>query len=399
MLTFAYQASDPLGEVVEGTLEVSSREEAISRLKREGLNVMELEEQAASFDLMPRGVRQSEIIFTTNQLAVMVDTGITLSQALGSIAEQETNPALRKLLLDLKASVEAGDDFSTALSRHPKHFDKTYISLIKASEQTGTLGEMLDTVAAYLRSQLETRQKIRAAMAYPGVMAVLAIGVTVFLLTYILPKFEPLFSRKGVKLPSVTIFMMSASNVLLHYWPYWIAGTIAVILTYVFGRKTEPGRKILDWLKIHFPVVGNMTRKVTLSRSVRTLGTMVASGVSMLEAIKLTAEVSSNWYYEQAWLRVLDEVTQGQRISEALQDERDLFPSTLVQMIDAGEETGKLDVVLGKVSSFYDKEVETALKATTSMIEPLMICAMGVIVGTIALGLLMPIFQLSRPTG
>ena len=206
-------------------------------------------------------------------------------------------------------------------------------------------------------------------------------------------------SRKGVKLPSVTIFMMSASNVLLNYWPYWIAGTIALILTYVFGRKTEPGRKILDWLKIHFPVVGNMTRKVTLSRSVRTLGTMVASGVSMLEAIKLTAEVSSNWYYEQAWLRVLDEVTQGQRISEALQDERDLFPSTLIQMIDAGEETGKLDVVLGKVSSFYDKEVETALKATTSMIEPLMICAMGVIVGTIALGLLMPIFQLSRPTG
>jgi type IV pilus assembly protein PilC len=399
MLTFAYQASDPLGEVVEGTLEVGSREEAISRLKREGLNVLELEEQAASFDLMPRGVRQSEIIFTTNQLAVMVDTGITLSQALGSIADQEANPALRKLLLDLKSSVEAGDDFSTALSRHPKHFDKTYISLIKASEQTGTLGAMLDTVAIYLRSQLETRQKIRAAMAYPGVMAVLAVGVTVFLLTYILPKFEPLFSRKGIKLPSVTIFMMSASNVLLNYWPYWIAGTIAVILTYVFGRKTEPGRKILDWLKINFPIVGNMTRKVTLSRCVRTLGTMVASGVSMLEAIKLTAEVSSNWYYEQAWLRVLDEVTQGQRISESLQEERDLFPSTLVQMIDAGEETGKLDVVLGKVSSFYDKEVETSLKATTSMIEPLMICAMGVIVGTIALGLLLPIFQLSRPSG
>ncbi len=399
MMTFAYQASDPLGEVVEGTLEVGTREEAISRLKREGLNVLELEEQGASFDLMPRGVRQSEVIFMTNQLAVMVDTGITLSQALGSIAEQEANPALKKMLLDLKSSVEAGEDFSTALSRHPKHFDKTYISLIKASEQTGTLAEMLETVAAYLRSQLETRQKIRAAMAYPSVMAALALCVTVFLLTYILPKFEPLFSRKGVKLPSITIFMMSASNVLLHYWPYWIAGTIAVILTYVFGRKTEPGRKILDWLKINFPIIGNMTRKVTLSRSVRTLGTMVASGVSMLEAIKLTAEVASNWYYEQAWLRVLDEVTQGQRISEALQEERDLFPSTLVQMIGAGEETGKLDVVLGKVSSFYDKEVETSLKATTSMIEPLMICAMGVIVGTIALGLLLPIFQLSRPSG
>src|SRR4051812_13135825 len=214
MLTFAYQAHDPLGEMIEGTLEVGSREEALARLKRDGLNVLELEEQAAGFDLMPRGIRQAEVIFVTNQLAVMVDTGITLSHALGSISEQEANPALRKMLLDLKQSVEAGDDFSTALSRHPKHFDKTYISLIKASEQTGTLAEMLDTVATYLRSQLETRQKIRAAMAYPGVMAVLAVGVTIFLLTYILPKFEPLFSRKGVKLPTITIYMMSASNLL-----------------------------------------------------------------------------------------------------------------------------------------------------------------------------------------
>jgi type IV pilus assembly protein PilC len=228
-------------------------------------------------------------------------------------------------------------------------------------------------------------------------MAVLAVGVTVFLLTYILPKFEPLFSRKGVKLPTATVVMMTASTALLDYWYLWLAGAVALVLSYVFGRKTDAGRQFLDWLKINLPIIGPMSRKVTLSRSVRTLGTMVASGVSMLEAIRLTAEVSSNWYYEQAWQRVLDLVTQGQRISESLEEERSLFPPTLIQMIGAGEETGKLDVVLGKVSSFYDREVETSLKATTSMIEPLMICAMGVIVGGIALGLLMPIFQLSRP--
>jgi type IV pilus assembly protein PilC len=400
MMTFAYQARDPLGELIEGTLDVSSREEAMAKLKREGLAVVELEEDAGGgMDLMPRRIRQADIIFATSQLAVMVETGITLSAALGSIAEQETNPALNRVLMDLKTAVESGEDFSTALSRHPQHFDKTFVSLIKASEQTGTLGQMLDTVANYLRSQLETRHKIRAAMAYPAVMAVLALGVTIFLLTYILPKFEPLFSRKGVKLPQITIMMMSASKVLLDYWQFWLIGAIALVLTYVFGRNTEPGRKFLDWLKIHVPIIGTMTRKVTLSRSVRTLGTMVASGVSMLDAIRLTADVSSNWYYEQAWLRVLDRVTEGQRISESLQDELSLFPPTLIQMVGAGEETGKLDVVLGKVSSFYDREVETSLKATTSMIEPLMICAMGVVVGTIALGLLMPIFQLSRPTG
>jgi type IV pilus assembly protein PilC len=397
MQTFAYQARDPLGDVIEGTLEVSSRDEALARLKREGLAVLELEEDAAGVDLMPRRIRQADIIFATSQLAVMVDTGITLSAALDSISQQETNPGLKRVLMDLKSSVESGEDFSVALSRHPQQFDKTFVSLIKASEQTGTMGEMLETVANYLRNQLETRQKIRAAMAYPAVMAVLAVGVTVFLLTYILPKFEPLFSRKGVKLPSVTVFMMAASNLLLDYWQFWLLGAIALVLTYVFGRKTEPGRKILDWLKINLPIIGTMSRKVTLSRSVRTLGTMVASGVSMLDAIRLTAEVASNWYYEQAWLRVLDRVTEGQRISDSLDDERSLFPPTLVQMIGAGEETGKLDVVLGTVSSFYDREVETSLKATTSMIEPLMICAMGVIVGGIALGLLMPIFQLSKP--
>jgi len=399
MLTFAYQAQDPLGELVEGTLEVASREEAVAKLKREGLAVVELNEEAGGIDLLPARVRQAEIIFTTSQLAVMVDTGITLSSALNSIAEQEGNPALKRVLVDLKTAVESGEDFSVALARHPQLFDKTFVSLIKASEQTGTMAEMLETVSNYLRSQLETRQKVRAAMAYPSVMAVLALGVTIFLLTYILPKFEPLFSRKGVKLPAMTVVMMSTSNVLLNYWPVWAVLTVGTVLTYVFGRKTEPGRKILDWLKINAPIVGAMTRKVTLSRSVRTLGTMVASGVSMLDALRLTAEVAGNWYYEQAWLRVLDQVTQGQRISESLQAERALFPSTLLQMIGAGEETGKLDTVLNKVSTFYDREVETSLKATTSMIEPLMICAMGAVVGGIALGLLMPIFQLSRPTG
>ena len=174
---------------------------------------------------------------------------------------------------------------------------------------------------------------------------------------------------------------------------------MALVLTYVFGRKTETGRKFLDWLKINLPVIGPMTRKVTLSRCVRTLGTMVASGVSMLEAIRLTSEIASNWYYERAWLAVLEQITEGRRIADALQEEKDLFPPTLVQMIGAGEETGKLDIVLAKVSAYYDREVETTLKATTSLIEPLMICAMGVIVGGIALGLLMPIFQLSRATG
>src|SRR5262245_32044054 len=178
MLTFAYQARNALGQLIEGTLEVESRDEAVTRLKRDGYHVLELEEESSGLDLIPRRVRQADIIYTTSQLAVMVETGITLSVALDSIAQQEANPALKQVLLELKAHVEAGEDFSAALARFPRYFDKTFVALVKASEQTGTLAEMLETVSNYLRSQLETKQRIRAAMAYPSIMAVLAVGVT-----------------------------------------------------------------------------------------------------------------------------------------------------------------------------------------------------------------------------
>src|SRR5215510_971546 len=230
MQTFAYQARSPLGSVMEGTLEVASREEALARLKRDGLAVIELNEESPSGDLLPRRIRQADIIYVTSQLAVMVETGITLSAALDSIYQQETNSSLKAVLLDLRAHVEGGEDFSSALARYPQYFDRTFVSLIKASEQTGTMGEMLDTVANYLRSQLETRQKVRAAMAYPTIMAVLAVGVTIFLLTYILPQFEPLFTRKGVKLPTPTIVMMSASKILIEYWYLWLFAAVALAL-------------------------------------------------------------------------------------------------------------------------------------------------------------------------
>lgn len=396
MQSYTYSARDPLGKLIAGTLEVESRDEALLRLKRDGLQVVEIDEEADGFELLPRRIKQAEIIYVASQLAVMVDTGINLSIALGSIAEQEANPALKDVLFDLRNRVEGGEDFSSALARHPGQFDKTFVAMMKAAEETGRLGEMLDAVAGYLRGQLETRQKVRASLAYPSIMAVLAVAVTIFLLTYILPKFEPLFSRKGVKLPRPTVIMMTASDLLLDYWPLWIVLAIVGTLAFFVGKRTEAGRQALDWVMINLPIVGPMVRKVTISRSIRTLGTMVASGVSMLDAIRLTAEVSGNYYYEKIWLRVLDEITQGNRIVDALKHEP-LLPPTLVQMIGAGEETGKLDTVLAKVSGYYDREVETSLKATTSLIEPLMICAMGFIVGGIALGLLMPIFQLSRP--
>jgi len=348
--------------------------------------------------LFPRRIKRSEIIYVTSQLAIMADTGITLSTALNALAEQEENPSLKAVLVSLKSSVETGEDFSVALARHPKQFDKTYVALVKASEQTGTLAEMLERIANYQRKELETRNNVRSSLAYPAAMFVIAIGVCVFLLTWVFPKFTPLFDRKGLKLPTPTVVMMAISNSLTGYWHFWVLGLIAAVVAFVFGRKTEPGQKIFDWIKINIPILGPMFRKVILSRSIRTLGTMLASGVPTLEAIRLCGEISGNYYFQELWFHVVDRVTEGKQICDAL-NERNMLPPTLVQMIATGEETGKLDTVLARVSGYYDHEVENTVKAATSLIEPILITVMGVIVGGIALALLMPIFTLSRNPG
>jgi type IV pilus assembly protein PilC len=242
---------------------------------------------------------------------------------------------------------------------------------------------------------LETFNKVRAAMAYPMIMMVLAAGVTIFLLTYVMPKFMPLFRLRQTQLPVPTLVMMSISDAILNYWYLLLAAAASIAGGFLYGRRTPSGRRMLDWIKINCPVVGTMFRKVTISRSIRTLGTLLASGVPVTEAIKLAQAVAGNYYYEMIWEKVLEEVTGGKRICEALHN-TPLFPNVLVQMISAGEEAGKLDVVLEKVSTYYDNEVETTLKATTSLIEPLMIAMMGVVVGTIGLALMLPIFSLSR---
>ncbi len=394
------QVKDKLGKPIGGQHAVAALEAPKRSYIRD--NYIETTEQPESTEesggLFPRRISKYDLIYVTNQLAIMVDTGITLSAALGSIVAQEQNPALRKVLNELKASVESGDDFSSALSKHPKLFDKTYVSLVKASEATGRLGEMLNRVSLYLRKEVETRGKVRAAMAYPAVMMVVATAVTIFLLTYILPKFAPLFQSRGKSLPGPTRFMMAASDMLIEYWYAWLAAVVLLVVGFIYGKRTQSGRQVWDWVKISTPIVGPMFRKVAISRSIRTLGTMIASGVSMLEAIRLSGEVTGNFFYEQLWMRVLDQVTTGKQICETLKGDP-LFPPVLVQMIAAGEDTGKLDEVLERVSNYYDQEVEMSLKTATSLIEPLMITMMGFVVGGIGLSLLLPIFSLSRNPG
>jgi len=399
-MSFQYKVRDPLGNYHEGSIEASSVEDATQQLRRDGFSILDLSEDDddAGLSLFAKRVGKADVIYATSQLAIMLDTGVNLSSALEGIVAQEKNPTFKRIMTELKLGVDGGEDFSSALARHPKLFDKTYVSLVRASETTGSLGTMLDRISRYLRKELETRGKVRAAMAYPTVMMVLAICVTIFLLTFVLPKFTPLFNRRGMVLPAPTVVMMTISATLMNYWYLWIGGAISLIAGFVFGRKTERGREIWDWIKINLPIAGPMFRKVIISRSIRTLGTMVRSGVPMLDALELTADVAGNYHYEKHWRRVAEEVAGGNQIHTSLAG-NPLFPAMLVQMISAGEGTGKLDVVLDRVSDYFDQEVETSLKTVTSLIEPLMITVMGFIVGGIGMVLLLPIFQLKRNPG
>lgn len=394
-MNYEYRAQNAIGATQHGTIEAVDRDDATLRLEREGLTVIEIDSVRDALSFVPNRIRKSDVIYVANQLSIMVETGISLSAALQGICDQTDNPTLQTVLSEIRSRIEAGDDFSSALARYPQYFDKTFVSLIRASERTGTLGPMLERVASYLRGQLDTQQRVRAAMAYPAIMLVLAISTTIFLLAYILPKFTPLFKTKGIKLPRPTLVMMGLSDALTNYWPFWTIAALTLIAVYYFGRSTLIGRKIIDGGLIHLPLIGRTYRKVIISRCISTLGAMIQSGVSMLECMELCAEISNNYYFEQAWKHVREQITEGNRIAESLRNNR-LFPRTLIQMINAGEETGKLDIVLGKVSVYYDREVETALKATTSLIEPIMITMMGVIVGAIGLGIMLPIFALSR---
>jgi type IV pilus assembly protein PilC len=394
-MTYHYTARDARGSLIKGQLEAFSADDAGQRLRQEDFQSIRFLDEEENTPLFPRRVKRQEIVYLSSQLAIMAQTGINLSTALGGIMQQESNPTLRAVLGDLKDSVEGGEDFSSALARHPKLFDKTFVSLVMASEATGLLGEMLESISNYLAKESESRARVRAALAYPAVMMVVAISVTIFLLTFVLPKFTPLFNSRGMILPLPTRILMTVSGCLIDYWYLWIAGFLLAIFGFLYGRRTQPGRKILDWCKIQFPIIGTMFRKITISRSIRTLGTMISSGVPVLEAIQLSSDVSGNYYYEQLWQRVHADVASGDQICAALTNTK-LFPGVLVQMISSGEETGKLDEVLMKVSSFYDREVETSLKTITSLIEPAMIAAMGVVVGGIGMSLMLPIFRLSQ---
>jgi len=340
------------------------------------------------------GPSRKDILNFTSQLAVMVRAGISLQDSLQSIAEQNENEKFKGVVTDLKNSIEAGQSFSQALAEHPNVFSNLYINMVAAAEVSGSLSDMLQKLAEYLDQEAETRSQVRSAMVYPVIIAVMAVAVTIFLLCFVLPRFTAIFKGKEHLLPLPTTMLMAGSAFLRHYWILIVPAIGAGLWAFWYFINTTGGRLWWDKTKLTLPLIKTLCRSLYITRSLHTMGVLTRAGVPILNTISITAQISGNILYKNMWLGVYEEVRQGKKIASSLSRYK-LMPSSVVHMIQSGEESGNISDVLRDVSTYYARELKTVIKTVTSMIEPLMIVAMGCLVGFIAMSIILPIFKMS----
>lgn len=405
MPLYRYQARTATGKIQSGTLPAESVMAASALIRNQGLRVIQLSPvgsvrgKTGVAGLLKSlnyssGPSQRDVLDFTTQLAVMTRAGISIRAALEGIADQVTNLKWRRILLDIRQDVESGRQFSDAIAKHPKLFSPLYVNMVRASEMSGSFAKMLDRIAAYLQQQLETRKMVVGAMIYPGIIGTMAVGVTIFLLTFVLPRFSVVFQGKEDLLPAPTVFLMTLSATMVSYWYIFLGAVLALITALVLFLRTRLGRLTFDRVKLTAPIFKRMFRALYINRSLHTMGELLGAGVPMLEALHITGDVSGNVYYKQLWRSVHSSVKQGKKIISALQKST-LLPKAVIQMISAGEEAGKLAEVLDEVAQFYSRLLRDAIRTVTSMIEPIMIILMGSVVGFIAMAIILPIFKMS----
>jgi type IV pilus assembly protein PilC len=319
---------------------------------------------------------------------------VTISEALDAIADQAHHPSMKAVVTDLSMQVKGGVAFSSALERSPRVFSRLFVALMRASEASGSMGTMLQRASDYLKQERETVKRVKGAMIYPICMLSFCALVVIGLLVFILPRFEKIYAGKGAILPLPTRILLGISHVLIGYWPLVLAGLVGAIVGLCFFFRCEAGKKMLDTVRIRMPLIGKMYRKAYLARSLRTMATMVSTGVNVLEGLAITAKVAGNRHYEKIWKSVAEHAREGSSLSEEL-GRHALIPPTVSHMVAAGEKAGKLANVMERVADFCDEDVKVAVKAVTSLIEPAMIITMGLLIGGIAMALLLPVFSLS----
>lgn len=405
MGVFTYRARDLRGELIDGTVNAESIMEASRFLRAEGKYVLDITpgvvrsmesrvEQIRTIEAAKR-VTRPDVIEFCHQISVMLDAGVPLGDALEAFNSVGHSTHFRRISRAIQDEVHSGATLSSAMARWPRVFPPITVTLVKASEASGTMALMLGRVAQYMHKELKTARQIKSALAYPCAMIVLALTITLFLVTIVLPRFASIYSKRAALLPAPTKIMLALSAFLQEHWIALAIGVVGAGLALALFLRTRWGRLSVDWTKLHLPVIGAMYRQLFLTRSSRTMATLIVSGVDLLEAVNITRGITNNVYYQSLWKQVAFDLEQGRSLSHAF-SQSNLISPNVVRMIAAGEQTGRLGPVMEQIGQNSEEELDDAISRTTQFLEPAMIGIMGAVVGFVAIAMLLPIMTISR---
>lgn len=402
MPRFVWEGKTRTGAAAGGEIEAPNEAFVFAQLRRQ--QIVPVKVRAARGDLgirLPRfggRVKQKELAIFTRQFATMIDAGLPLVQCLDILGTQQENQAFKKVILKVKEDVESGSTFADALAKQPQVFDELFVNLVAAGEVGGILDTILSRLANHIEKAMKLAKKIRGAMAYPATIVAVAVAVTTILLLYVIPTFGKMFQDFGQALPAPTRFVLALSALTRKYFLVVVALCVAAGLAVRAYYRTDNGRRVIDRLLLRLPVVGSLLRRIAVARFSRTLGTMVSSGVPILESMDIVAKSAGNKVIEEAIVRARASISEGKTIADPLA-ESGVFPPMVTQMVGVGEATGALDTMLNKIADFYDEEVDAAVSALTSLLEPALMVFLGVVIGGLVIAMYLPIFKLAGVVG
>lgn len=394
--SYVFRAVDAVGVKIKGEVESDSPAGVAELLRGRGLLALEVKLKTKSVELSMdsfQRVKLEDLTLLTRQLSTMVSSGLSLMRALTVLEDQTESQLLRKAVVSVRQDIESGGSLSSGLGRHPKIFSELYVAMIRAGETGGFLEDALLRVADQLEAQNRLRRQVKSAMVYPAVVGTIAAVVVIAMLVFIIPVFAGVFKSFNGKMPALTQHTIDASNVLRHEWYFVLIGVVSIVVGFRTWKKSKAGRPVWDRFRLKAPAkIGMIVQKIALARWARTLASLTTAGVPMLEAIDVTGRTAGNFVVERAMNAVRDSVQGGGTIASALASES-IFPTLVTNMVRVGEETGALDITLAKVADFYEEQVEAAVKSLTSILEPIMICVVGSIVGFMVLAMYLPMFH------
>lgn len=399
LLDFVYQGTNRRGEKVKGETTSKSIELARAQLRKQGITVANIKKKPKPLFQTKKAIKAIDIAIFARQLATMMKAGVPLTQSFEIVADSLDNPSMKELVLAIKADIEAGSNFASALRKHPRYFDDLFCSLVEAGEQAGALETMLERVATYKEKSEMLKAKIKKAMKYPIAVLAVAFIVTVILLVKVVPVFADLFSSFGAELPAFTQMVVNMSEWMKKWWILLIVGVGGVIIAFSETKKrSKKFRDFLDRMTLKAPIFGNIAYQAVIARFSRTLSTTFAAGVPLIEALDSTAGATNNVVYYDATQKIKQDVSTGQQLQFAMRS-TNLFPSMAIQMVGIGEEAGSLEEMLDKVATYYENEVDNAVDGLTSLMEPMIMAILGILVGGLVIAMYLPIFQMGSVVG